>query len=1038
VLRSLLLSLCCLAVAAGGFAQPTRGSGSGPAAWTNLRVPGGVGTLLKAAGLDENIPRSRALREIAHVIYDSPEGTNEASDARRRTFIAYLELISAVEAAGTFTSQPPLTIRQAEDKNARKRLEAIAAAMGCTLERESQVYKLQADQGARQTRLRADLAQAGLDVDHLIEAANAGEPVNRWDRSDEVPLPLAPETWRSFVRPPESLAGSLLTAIVGDRRAALLYHGLLETDASTRGFLQQNVELLRELYSSDRAAVFAGCGGGIRVAGGRMAVPGGPPAEPLWQALVDEPPTRPDRFIPKLLDRDGGRLASLYGTVAALDSKHQAFVLGTAIAPPEFRLARFKRLYDAYGQLLTSWVPAVRPFVRILYDGAHVLALTAVDATGQAAGPAWLELWRKAISSSDVPANPAAELGDPESAGRVDAGWLVQTLADSSHSFAVRRTRVETWLFAQRVFADAPRSSLPDVLVALRGFPRYRVLLWTLERIGVRDPALYAQAARQADRLSRIGDGDRAAAALALFQGSVALVERATTGRVLDTPAASTLLRSLNLIPMADTDEYLNAIGAWMTETMLPAVRARLGLGRESRPVTVEETLLRAIAGRALSLADSPDLGLWIDGLPYTVDIAGAELSRLHAIREKQHGVPLDTGLDLGRAAKALASPGVSLAQLPGLAAELDRTARDVLKVAGPAASWLDANQFDKQLASALDEIGKIKKPTDLRKLERIAVPFLVWADRLQAQAMLSLVYTTALRDPDGTELLDGDPAPRHDWAFSDPEDEVRRTAAWQEPAPERAGGFHLKGSILGADLVFARESLRRVSVDRFPAPPTMSSNDEQAVAEGVALIVPFDQSDADREYLVSAMQRGRQLMDRIGADPSLWPDAADSMRIRGFRRELIPWAIANEPGAVAGLVSLGELVLLGQLPGAPENSPDAWGTSGRAYDGRWGLRYPDHPSFDLLSGRKGSALTAGLAPDLVLSAAELMRARQLPAALTRAVLECAARDVVDDAQLQYFDDWLTFIGQARVVPDRLDEYLASLMSGGPLVPVDK
>jgi hypothetical protein len=89
-----------------------------------------------------------------------------------------------------------------------------------------------------------------------------------------------------------------------------------------------------------------------------------------------------------------------------------------------------------------------------------------------------------------------------------------------------------------------------------------------------------------------------------------------------------------------------------------------------------------------------------------------------------------------------------------------------------------------------------------------------------------------------------------------------------------------------------------------------------------------------------------------------------------------------------------------------------------------------------LLSGRKGGTLTVSLIPDLVLSVAEVMHERRVPAVLTRSVLECAARDAVDEVPLQYFDDWLTFIGHARIVPGRFDEYLASLTAGGPLVPV--
>ena len=444
------------------------------------------------------------------------------------------------------------------------------------------------------------------------------------------------------------------------------------------------------------------------------------------------------------------------------------------------------------------------------------------------------------------------------------------------------------------------------------------------------------------------------------------------------------------------------------------------------------------MAGRALSMADSPNLGFWLEGLPYSIDLAGAEFTRMRAIREKQRGVPLEAGLELGRAAAALGAPGVTLARLPGLSAELDRAAQAVLKTGGPGMAWLDRNWYRKEIASTAKDIGKLKRPDDLRKLERIAFTFLQVADRVQSQAVLSLAYAAVLRDPQSTVLLDADPAPRHDWLFAAPDDESRESPPWREAVPDRTGGWHLAGSVLGADLVLAHDSLRRVSVDRFPSPPTLSDSDAQAVAETVALIVAFDQSDADRESLVGALSRGRRSMEDVVRQPSLWAAAADAMQIRDFRRELVSWAVANEPAAVPAFLSLGELVLLGQVPGAPAAFPDSWGLSGRAYDGRWSLRAPLPLAFDLLAGRKGGALTAGLVPDLVLSVAEAMHERQVPAVLTRAVLECAALDAIDEAQLQYSDDWLTFLGHARAAPARLDEYLASLTAGGPLVPVKR
>ena len=190
-------------------------------------MPGGVAALLKAAGLDESLPRTRALREVIHVIYDTPAGVNESLDARRRNVITYLESISAVEALGLERGQAPPSLRQAEDRTTRTRIETIADVIGCTLERESRTYRLRPEQGDRHVRRRADLASAGLDVDALVKAANAGQPLALSLKADDAPLPLAPETWTSFVRVSEKLSGSLATAILGDRAASLLYYGLL-------------------------------------------------------------------------------------------------------------------------------------------------------------------------------------------------------------------------------------------------------------------------------------------------------------------------------------------------------------------------------------------------------------------------------------------------------------------------------------------------------------------------------------------------------------------------------------------------------------------------------------------------------------------------------------------------------------------------------------------------------------------------------------------------------------------------------------------
>lgn len=1035
VLKGLLLSACCLGSAAGAAAQPPAGPDAG--GWKTLRVPGGAAALLKTAGLDDALPRTRALREVIRVLYETPEGVNEKSDERRRNVIAYLESISAFERVAVTPGQSAPGIRQADDKNTRRRLEAIAEAIGCKLERESKVYRMTLESGSRQDRRREHLRLAGFDVDAALKTLNAGQPVALSLRGEAAPLPLAAETWTSIVRVPEELAGSLLSAILGDRRAALLYVGLLGTDASTRTFLEQHPALLQEIVGSDRAAIFANFGQNIRVAGGRFDPPGGASALPLWEWLADEPVSRPDRFILNLLGKDGGRPASLYDAVTRLDPARQALVLGSSSGDAAARLDRFRRLYDGYRQLLGPWEHAVRPFVNTLYDATHILALTTIHPTGQIAGPASLRLWRKAFEGTALPADPAKELGDTDRDGKIDVPWMLESMVEAGNSVALRRSRIDAWLFSQRVFGDAPPSSLPDQFVTLRAFQRFSLFMATLERLGVRDPGLYASAVRHADRLSKIEDADRGATATALFQGSVVLVERARLARTVSLSSAERLLRSLFAVPLSEKGEYAGGIGEWMSASLLPTMAMHLPAGREPDPVAAEQTILAAMAGRALSMADSPDLGLWLEGLPYSVDLAAAELARLQAVRAKQHGVPLEAALDFGHAATALAVPGVTIEQLPRLAARMEQVSQAVFTTTEAGVSWLDQNEFRNLISSAVNDIRKIKRPKDLGKLGRIASPFLGMADGLLAQATVSLVYAADLRNPEGPELLDGDPAPRHDWGLKAPPTSPLQPNAWRMPEEDRTGGgWHLQGALLGADLVLAMRALRRVSIDRVPLPPTLSENDQQALAESVVLTVPFDQSDADREALTSALWRGRRRLDAVLQSPSSWPSAAEAMQLRDFRRELLAWTIAHEPATVESLLSLGELILLGQLPGVPDVRPDVWGTSGRSFDGRWTLRYPAPLMFDLLAGRKGSALTVALVPDVVLAVAEAMHDRRVPAVLTRAVLECAMRDIIDEVQIQYPDDWLTLIGQARRVSGRLDEYLASLTAGGPMMPM--
>ena len=69
--------------------------------------------------------------------------------------------------------------------------------------------------------------------------------------------------------------------------------------------------------------------------------------------------------------------------------------------------------------------------------------------------------------------------------------------------------------------------------LAVRAFRRYRMLMVTLERIGISNPATYAAAARLASRMSP-PDPAREFLAIAQFQGALALLERMRVVGTLD------------------------------------------------------------------------------------------------------------------------------------------------------------------------------------------------------------------------------------------------------------------------------------------------------------------------------------------------------------------------------------------------------------------------------------------------------------------------------------------------------------------------
>lgn len=1005
------------------------------AALTTMPVPGGTAALARLAGLDETTPRGIVLLQVVRVVHESPVGSDPARDERLERLRAYLADLANFLRARSVLRDFRVSAGLARSGESRRGMEDVVRAAGGELQEARGVYRLVLGEDDASRRRRRHLELAGLDLAALAQVFESGATMTLDVHADAVPLPLDAHAWERIVSPAQEWSGSLLTALLGDRRASLLYHGLLSLDRPTRAYIGANQTLLGKLADGNRPAILASLGRSIRVRNGAVDVAGGPAAVPLWEDLLQKRVKEPDAFILELLDRDSGRAALLYDAVDHLQPPQQAFALSLLDPDLRSRIDRLRALLAAFAPSLAHWDPDVRPFRRVTYDPVHVLTATHVQPSGELPPPAGRRFWNAVLSSSELPDEPGRVLRSDEADVPVDAAWIVGTICVENP--AKRQQLLRTWLFGQRVFGSMPQAALPHALIALRGFARFPTLLQTLERLGISDPEVYASAVRHAQRLSDIGGRETADTALRQFQGALAVVERARFSRAISSEAALRLVRALFSVPIAERGEYLGGIGVWLDSQFLAATSAvsERDARRARTTVSAEASVLAALAGASARIS-MPEIE-W-EGLRYRVDIGAAAFARLVRVRQKQGGYDLDGVLELLREANRLdAAPG-ELAGAPALAA---RASAILAHPALSARSDGAGAELRDLLREAVDLLQKIRTPKDASKLTRVQRPLLRACDLLLAGILTSLAYAPHLGDPDGPELLAGDPAERHSFGFDERIAEARALNPWRLPQREygRAGGWHVTGSVLALDVGLAPLALRRVASDGLPPPPSGNDIDRAAVAAAVVLRNPFALSDAGRDALVDALRRGRARLRGLAAHPAALPALIRAARVNDWLRQILPWAQEHEAARVPDYFSLGDIVRIGEAETLAAAPPDTWGAAWLDTEGCLCLRYPRAGLRETLAGRMGTALVTEQFVDLPLRVAESLADLGLPARLAPAVMAMAAQDILDGYRPAYIDDWTALdAAVGRLSEGRFVDYIATLTAGGPLVPDDR
>ncbi len=452
-------------------------------------------------------------------------------------------------------------------------------------------------------------------------------------KGESVPVPLDVSIWRETLLSRPVSDDQMMSAIFSERSSALLYHGLAGMDDDTLAWLGPERDTLRALARHPGA--FGAFGPSVRVQAGKVVVPGGEEAEPIWAALVRADPAKPAAFLRRLFDDQTGNLAWFYDAIAQLDHPHFQFALGGSL-PEASRIDRARALLDAFENGGTDWRPEEQPFTRRPVDPALTLALVAVNPDGTLVGPTSRTFWERAFESGATP-SASRELGSNGDSSPIDAVWLVSRIHHVPVD--VGRRRLEAFLFAQRMF-PGPRDADSMARVAVRAHMTFPALMMTLERAGVRSALTMTAAVARAEALNGIGDEHRRRTAILQFQAMLGILERMGRSGGLSRVDVDGTITALAQIETSNKG-YEGRLAAWIKGVLAP----RLARVPRETPDPIEDGLVGAIAGAGAENGHAR-LVEW-EGRSYRLSSADAESARLRRIRQKQGGQSVSQALGL-------------------------------------------------------------------------------------------------------------------------------------------------------------------------------------------------------------------------------------------------------------------------------------------------------------------------------------------------------------------------------------------------------
>jgi len=748
------------AVAASGDTPRTQSQTAANHTYATATIPGPLRSFLRMAGISQKVSPDEVLPLLAqNVVVRGYRGWgNDAQQTEYmmllRRYVQQARELSALAAS----NRGVIRIENCEQA------QPVLAILG---------YRLRGGCGKDMVLETADPQRAFLTLDSgfpltALEQNLVEHKLFTYDYpTAPVPVLFTQEDWTNVRGAVAGHRGDIIDALLVDPMLSRVYWAFARMDEQTAKSLKQKPGIAAMLRY---APVFDFYGTQLVIRNGRVVVPGGTAAEPVWQELVGASVTNPDDFVGKLMTKDQGWLAAYYDSLSRATTEQLKYF----VEPRRLR---------AFYQALLAGDPTPSPARPVFRSDPGMLMLISslrFAPDGAPVVPGGIGVWNEIAHLKGQTAQVqrlAKRVNKMATPDDVVAGMFTFSRCDAQDSPLL------LYLAASAIDADRESQTLTAQTVRLLAgrFARFGPQYTLFSEFPALDNNSIAHFIVTADAVDKIKDRSLRSDALGVFQANVGLWQ---------------IFARQGQIPKARMNE------SWQ-QMLQPfgAVRSSAQLFDAGRGAL--HAVLRAASGHD-SLSQDDVISLLAG--PNTTSSDGQqmheELARnIHSVLEDQRLIPLDTLWSLADGLKELAAGKQVGESLMPLARELrEFEFPRALFTKGErvqyAPSLPDTRHAESQTHIDLTPVLKSADPKKLAEARGQLTPFL-------RDSLVGLNY--AYYEPPGAQMLHHNPLfiRSHDFSGTvSPTGEY----SWQTPQLFGSGvaagrGAHLMGSL--ADLPY-------------------------------------------------------------------------------------------------------------------------------------------------------------------------------------------------------------------------------------------